>query len=140
MPYISKATLLTLSDARLSETRALLAAREWSGAYYLAGYSLELRLKARISDKFQGGGIPDLAEVRKIYTHNIHTLINLADLGGKHAAELQTNRNFAAHWAVVSEWNEESRYMISDQVAATGLLEAIVEPQDGIMAWLARHS
>ncbi len=139
MTEISKATLLTLSDARLLEARTLLEARLWSGAYYLAGYSMELRLKAHISVRFKTGVIPDRAELNKIYTHNLKELVSLANLREAHAEAQRSDSEFAARWSVAADWNEQSRYIIWDQAAATALLDAITAPQHGVMAWLARH-
>jgi hypothetical protein len=135
----SKATLLTLSEARLAEARALLAARLWSGAYYLAGYSLEMLLKAHIADRFKAGVIPELAEVKRVYTHKLVELVSLAKLQETHVKALQSNREFAAHWSVVAEWNEQSRYSVWDETAATALLHAITAPGNGVMAWLIQH-
>ena len=140
MTEISKATLLTLSDARLSEAEALLAAGLWSGAYYLAGYAVELRLKARIADQFKAGVIPDQAEVKTVYTHDLLKLVSRANLGKAHAEALKSDKEFAAHWSVVDDWDEQSRYAIWDETAATALLEAITAPGNGVMAWLAQHS
>lgn len=139
MTEISKATLLTLSEARLGESQALLAAGLWSGAYYLAGYAVELRLKASIADRFKAGVIPELAEVQRVYTHKLVELVSLAKLKETHAKALQSNKEFAAHWSVVAEWNEQSRYNVWDKTAATALLHAITAPGNGVMAWLAQH-
>ncbi len=137
---ISRATLLALPDVRLAEARVLLASSLWSGAYYLAGYSLELRLKARIADRFKAGVLPDLAEVRKVYTHDLAALVSLAELGQSHAEALRSDKEFAAHWSVVDEWDEQSRYAVWDEPAATALFDAITAPRSGVMAWLAQHS
>lgn len=39
-----------LSAVRLQEANILLAAKQWCGAYYLAGYAVECALKAKIAD------------------------------------------------------------------------------------------
>lgn len=49
---ISKKDLKILSEVRLEEEQSLLANRYYSGAYYLAGYSVELALKACIAKLF----------------------------------------------------------------------------------------
>jgi len=137
---ISKATLLTLSEARLGESQALLAAGLWSGAYYLAGYAVELRLKASIADRFKAGVIPELAEVRKVYTHDLLALVSLANLGQAHAEALKSDKEFAAHWSVVDKWDQQSRYALWDRSSATALLEAITASRNGVLAWLVQHS
>ncbi len=43
---MNRATLQQLSDERIGDARALLAANQWLGAYSLAGYALECALKS----------------------------------------------------------------------------------------------
>ncbi len=43
---MNRAELQQLSDERIEDARALLAAKRWPGAYYLAGYALECALKS----------------------------------------------------------------------------------------------
>ena len=45
---IAKADFQKLADMRIREAKALLDAKEWDGAYYLAGYAVECALKACI--------------------------------------------------------------------------------------------
>jgi hypothetical protein len=47
-----------ISAARLHDAQALYAARRYDGAYYLAGYSLELALKARICKTLNWADFP----------------------------------------------------------------------------------
>jgi hypothetical protein len=93
---ISKSTLLTLSEGRLAEARALLATGLSSGACHLAGYSLEMLLKAHIADRFKAGVIPDPAEVGRVYTHDLLALVSLANLGQTHTEALNSDSEFAA--------------------------------------------
>lgn len=44
----TKAEFQELAELRLEEARVLLDQGKWDGAYYLAGYAVELALKARI--------------------------------------------------------------------------------------------
>ena len=43
---MNRADLQKLSNTRIREAKALFAAGEYSGAYYLAGYAVECALKA----------------------------------------------------------------------------------------------
>jgi HEPN domain-containing protein len=47
-PAISRADFQQLADVRLKEAKALLDLGMWDGAYYLAGYAVEVALKACI--------------------------------------------------------------------------------------------
>ena len=69
-----------LARLRVADARALLRARRWDGAYYLAGYAIECALKACIARTFQRGDIPEPNRVRDIYTHNVRALLRLAEL------------------------------------------------------------
>jgi len=44
----SQAEFRKLADERLEEVRELLTLKKWGGAYYLAGYAVELALKVCI--------------------------------------------------------------------------------------------
>jgi hypothetical protein len=49
--------IIKIADTRLEESKLLLNNKYYSGAFYLAGYSVELYLKAKICQSF---GIDDL--------------------------------------------------------------------------------
>jgi hypothetical protein len=72
--------LQQLALLRLGEARALADAGFSSGAYYLAGYSIELGLKVLIASKFVGNEIPDKGFVNAIYTHDLERLVLHAGL------------------------------------------------------------
>jgi hypothetical protein len=44
----TQAEFRQLADERLEEARELLSLKKWGGAYYLAGYAIELALKSCI--------------------------------------------------------------------------------------------
>ena len=77
---LKKADLQTLAATRLADAELLLMAGRSSSAYYLAGYSVELALKACISSSFFSDAIPDKAFVTEIYTHNLEKLLGAAGL------------------------------------------------------------
>ena len=43
---MTRADFQKLANERVADARALLAARRWGGAYYLAGYAVECGLKS----------------------------------------------------------------------------------------------
>jgi HEPN domain-containing protein len=77
---LTKADLEALAEARLQDAALLLRAGRTSSAYYLAGYSVELALKACVAKTFQPNTIPDEAFVNEIYTHSLEKLLSTAGL------------------------------------------------------------
>lgn len=66
---LTKTDLETLAQVRLDDSLFLLQAGRSSSAYYLAGYAVELALKACISKLIQTNVIPEKAFINAIYTH-----------------------------------------------------------------------
>jgi hypothetical protein len=136
---ISKADLQALSQIRLEEAKLLLGNKEFSGAYYLAGYSIELALKACIAKNFRANVLPDRQFVNNIYQHDLLKLVDLAGLK-EELGDAKKNKTFGAYWAVVINWNEQARYHIWDVSSATALYTAISDPINGVLQWLKKHS
>ena len=63
---LTKADLEALATTRLEDAQILLQAQRASSAYYLAGYAIELALKACIAKSFLPNVIPDKAFVTEI--------------------------------------------------------------------------
>ena len=63
---VNRRSFQQLADLRLREADALLQVKEWSGAYYLAGYAIECGLKARVVRQFKHWDLPDLQRVKEI--------------------------------------------------------------------------
>jgi len=89
--------LQLLAEERAEEVRALLGHHRFSGAYYLAGYVVELAIKAILAQRFQADEIPDKRFVESIYTHNLAALSQLAGLQPQIQKET-ANEEFAANW------------------------------------------
>lgn len=125
-----------LSLVRLEDAQVLLSAKRFGAAYYVAGYSIELALKAVIATRFLANDIPDPNFVRHIHTHLSDNLIGLAGLRDELARRSAESQQFAGNWGVVKEWTPESRYEAIDQVAAEVLIRAIVHENEGILPWI----
>jgi HEPN domain len=137
---LTKTDLEKLAQVRLKDSMYLLRAGRSSSAYYLAGYAVELALKACISKLFQVNAIPDKSFVNQIYTHKLDSLLSISGLLPNFKADT-TNADvqLAANWAIASKWNEESRYEFWDRLSATTLLNAINEPHHGVFPWVKKH-
>ena len=122
-----------LAIERAAEAELLLNGQRFSGAFYLAGYAIELALKAVLAKRFRSDEIPDLTLVKKIYSHDLSALATLAGLDPQVDSQ---NEDFAANWEVAKGWYEQSRYEIIDEERATALVRAILDDINGILTWL----
>jgi HEPN domain-containing protein len=69
-----------ITELRLEESRALLAAGFSEGAYYLAGYAVECALKSCIAKRTREHDFPDKKLVNDSHTHDLTKLLQLAEL------------------------------------------------------------
>ena len=128
-----------LSNIRLREARILLDNNCFEGAFYLAGYSVECALKACIAKNVRKYDFPDKKTVNDSYSHDLEKLIKTAGLGPIFDAEINANPDFALNWAVVKDWNEETRYLNPiSQARANDLFSAITTRNNGVITWLKR--
>lgn len=136
---LSKPDLEALAEARLQDADLLLRAGRASSAYYLAGYSVELALKACVAKAFQPNAIPDKAFVNEIYTHSLEKLLSTAGLMAAFSADSKADPQLAAAWGIASKWTESSRYSLWDDITAANLIGAIAHPQHGVFQWVKKH-
>jgi HEPN domain-containing protein len=135
----SKKVLETLAETRLGDARHLFAARRYSGAYYLAGYAVELGIKACIASLFQANVIPDKNFVAAVYSHKLEDLLGLAEIKEQLQDEMKADAPLSAAWAVASKWTETSRYDLWDQFAAASMIEAVGDQEHGVLQWLKKR-
>jgi HEPN domain-containing protein len=72
--------LRAMAQAKLDDAVLLLQNGRFSNAYYLAGYAVELALKACIAAQFVADVIPDKSLVNAIYRHTLKDLVGTAGL------------------------------------------------------------
>ena len=136
---MDRADWQALAEERIIAAQALLVAKQWSSAYYLAGYGLEFGLKSCILVRVAAypGIIFEKKEFSKdCWTHSIKSLVDLAGLKGIQKAEIATNPALGQNWSIVNQWNEESRYQWKTQFDAEALYNAIVDIANGVMPWI----
>jgi HEPN domain-containing protein len=136
---LRRTDLQRLAQVRLDDALFLLGAHRPSSAYYLAGYAVELGLKACISRQVRSDTIPEKGFINAIYTHNFGQLLSVAGLRPQFDADVKADFQFAAYWAIVNNWSEDSRYEAWDPMAAATLLNAVHDPDHGVFQWLKRH-
>ena len=113
---------------RLREAEVLLAARQDSGAYYLAGYAVECALKACIAKRVKRHDFPDRRLALDAYTHDIEQLVRVADLTLALETEQAADATFRSHWIKVVEWSEGARYERWSLDEAKGSLAFMLTP------------
>ncbi|MGL6095725.1 MAG: hypothetical protein ACRC7O_08020 [Fimbriiglobus sp.] len=133
--------LRQLAGDRVSDTRALLAAGRWSGAYYLAGYAVECGLKACVLGHILRTGV--IFQNRKFgeqcWTHDLQQLVVLAGLKAAHDRERSASPDFRFNWEIVAAWTSESRYEQKTRAEAEWLAGAVTDPTHGVLTWVMTH-
>jgi len=136
---LSSDTSISLAESRLKEALSLLELGYHSGAYYLSGYAVELGLKAVIAKQILAGTIPDRAFIQGVYSHDLTKLLALAGLASDWKTRGDDDPVFAANWLLATQWSESSRYEMIDQFRALEMVNAVAEPDHGVVAWLRTH-
>ncbi len=136
---MNRADLQRLANGRLADAKALLAAKRWSAAYYLAGYAVECGLKSCILARVAAAPdilFEDKRYSEKCWTHNLRQLLNLAGLKATLDADAAADPNLDAYWDDVKDWSESSRYEQRTRADAERLYEAIADKKHGVMTWI----
>lgn len=136
----SRQELKRLARLRLRESEALHAAGLYDGAAYLAGYAVEMALKARICRVLGVADYPLAGPLKTAYA--VRDLAQLALLAGlKHRLDAAAPA-LSGKWSIARPWNPDRRYTAAGTCSAhesLGLLDAIRDPKDGILKWIAKH-
>lgn len=136
---LTKNDLQRLAQIRLKDAILLLKNNKASSAYYLAGYAVELALKACAAKLFQNNTIPDKNLVNALYTHSLETLMATSGLLPELKTAIKKDAVFSANWGIVTKWSESSRYEFWDPMAAASLIQAIIDENHGVFPWVKNH-
>jgi hypothetical protein len=131
--------LRAIAQAKLDDAVLLLQHGRFSNAYYLAGFAIEIGLKACIAKQIAADTIPDKGFVNAIYQHGLKSLVSTAGLSTSLADKEAADPAFAANWALVAGWSPEVRYDTVDNYSAQLMLQAILEDNSGVFAWIKAH-
>ena len=124
---------------RLKDAVLLLDHDRFSAAYYLSGYAVECGVKDVIALSFRAGVIPDKKFVNDIYSHKLAELIKVAGLKLDLERISSGSNDFAANWAIVSGWTEQTRYEIVDPFKAKEMVEAVSNLETGVLQGLRSY-
>jgi HEPN domain-containing protein len=137
---MNRKELHQLAKERIRDAKVLLAARRWSGAYYLAGYAVECGLKACIIVQLKNADdFPDKKFSEQCWTHNLVQLVGLAKLKTELGIKVAADPKFSACWETVRDWNELSRYDRKTKTKALQLYAAIANTKHGVFRWIMSH-
>jgi HEPN domain-containing protein len=136
---MNRADLQKLSNIRIREAKALFAAGEYSGAYYLAGYAVECALKACIAKSVQRYDFPDKSLAQKSYVHDLKDILRLADPNSVLGVDILSNPKLDASWNLTKDWTEQSRYSVRTRNEAEAIIDAITRRNDGVLPWIKRR-
>ena len=143
---MTETELKKLTQLRLKEAKALCNKKLYDGSCYLAGYCIELALKASIcklmkTPNFFESIRPETARAFKI--HNLDELITLAGLRTPFNVYVDANIQFGNNWSFIKttiNWSEQLRYQIGkNQLETEMMLLALTDPQNGILPWIKKH-
>jgi hypothetical protein len=137
---MNRADFKQLAQCRLEEAELLLRNRKFSGAYYLAGYSIECALKARLAKQTKRYDFPPEPNfVRDIYTHNLAQLVDKVNLREVFDREEARDPEFGVNWSIIKDWNAKSRYELKSQRKARAIVKAVSDPQHGVLRCIRRR-
>lgn len=143
-----------LAYERLSEAEILCNNEKYDGAFYLAGYSIELMLKAKVCEHFDIDNLFDetcqiygIGEVRKaLKTHDITVLLIFSGLFNKLENAKSTDKvlmqTYARLFATSGRclWNEQVRYQIlgSQNAENVQALITLLQHEAGVLQWIKK--
>ncbi len=134
---VTRADFQALADQRLVEAKFLLDHGQWDGAYYLAGYAVELGLKACIiKSLLSTDAFPEKEFSKSCYTHAIEKLVGLAKLEVALKNATDADPDLLANWMLTPDWSEEKRYHRVEQGEAESLYNAISDASHGVTPWI----
>ncbi|MFC0185846.1 HEPN domain-containing protein [Pseudarcicella hirudinis] len=143
-----------IAKQRLQEAKILYMNGMCDGAFYLAGYSVELALKAKICERL---GIPNLfdetdsnansikgiGEIRKtLKTHNLFILLIFSGLKVKFDNDKATNKDLAkANSLLFNAWDENARYKPCGHMLDQDVKKLMILLLDasGIITWIEQN-
>lgn len=136
---------------RLDEAQVLVTNGYADGAFYLAGYGIELALKAKIAERLglpwlfdekgtnpadQFTGLGDLRRLLK--THNLFLLLAVSGLKPAYDQKRQTESEFLKYKQLIETWNEGLRYQLPEPVNNVDMQSSLnfLTAPTGLLQWI----
>jgi len=149
--------IIDIAMKRLEEATILCDEGLFDGAFYLAGYSIELMLKAKICDRFDVDnlfdesycGIPNISKVRNaVKLHDINLLLVFSGLRKKLNVEKMKPENNDVLEKTIAKlvdakngWSEQSRYQPIGSQNGDEVKELIslLLDEKGLIQWIQKN-
>ncbi|MGB7600828.1 MAG: HEPN domain-containing protein [Candidatus Sulfotelmatobacter sp.] len=136
---MTRRDLRELSRVRLQEAEALYKAHLYDGCVYLAGYAVELALKARICRLLRVKEYPLSGDIGKAF--KVHKLDQLKVLAGlTPEIDMSKNKELFDNWSKAVGWDPEQRYEAPgkyDARTAKIILDSLTSKPNGVFTWLS---
>lgn len=137
---MNRQDLKNLSRLRAREAKVLLDAGNFAGSYYLMGYSIECAVKAAIAKQIKRYDFPNKKLANDSFSHDLKALMQAAGIWAAFETAMRGAPSLGVNWAVVKDWNESSRYVLSiSEVQARDLHSACTARTHGLLAWLKNY-
>ena len=140
---VTRQELKKLAKTRLLEAKTLCNEGLYDGSCYLAGYTIELALKARICKILDLTHYPESGEISKSFKiHKLDILIKLSGLERKFDEAKKSNPSLFTNWSLISNWSEEFRYRpigTNPKIKAEQIINALEDPNDGVFTWIKKR-
>jgi hypothetical protein len=134
---VTRTELQQLALERILDAKALLAAKRWSGAYYLSGYAVECGFKACIiAYLMRTDHFPEKKFSEQCWTHNLDQLLGLTGLRAALDGAVAVDPELWVNWEFVKDWSESSRDARKTKAQAEQMYDAIANKKHGVLQWL----
>lgn len=143
------ADIKALASEKFADAECLYSNGRFDAAYYFAGYTVELLLKAKVCKNL---GIEDFFDFdnpgkkkikndgtlyRPFRVHDLEQLLVLSGIYTEFENELASNINLKTAWSIIEQWNENSRYLTGkSQTDVKDLLTSIKKFEEWILEYL----
>jgi HEPN domain-containing protein len=133
---IRSSVLCELADDRIREANILLSHGQHTGAAYIAGYAVELLLKAILAARANAGVWPLDHNVAEYRTHDFEDFLKLCGLREQMRQSSAKNFELGSNWVILREWRTDLRYRRLQRALAADIVQAVSDQRDGVARWL----
>lgn len=136
---MNRTELQAVAAMRIDEAKTLLDAGQFSGAYYLVGYSVECALKACVARQVRRGDFPDKRLANEAFTHDLEKLVAVAGLKQGFETDRRANPLLEVNWAIVKDWTVATRYEVGISSAQARDLYSACVGRNGVLPWVKKR-
>lgn len=136
---MKRTDLQAIAQSKIDDAELLLEHHRYSNSYYLAGFAVEIAIKACIAKQIAAETIPDKNYIQAIHVHNIAELVGLAGLKPELQNKQTADPEFHTYWGIATKWKTDSRYQAIDPTSCQLLIQAVVEPEHGVLPWIKTY-